>query len=246
MKAPYYQDPLVTIYHGETLELLPDVGPIGALVTDPPYSSGGAFRGDRMQSTLAKYVETDSSGQAALSNFSGDNRDQRSFAFWCSLWLAIARHHAEPGAPCVVFTDWRQLPALTDAVQAGGWVWRNIGTWWKPGIRMQRGLFSASAEYFVFGTNGATVDHDGAPQNVLRCAPVPTAKKEHIAEKPLEVMRWVLDVVRPGSVVVDPFCGSGTTLRAAKDRGIPSIGIDQDEMSCERAASRCEQEALTL
>jgi site-specific DNA-methyltransferase (adenine-specific) len=241
---PYYEHGGVTLYLADCLEVLPELTGIGGILTDPPYSSGGAFRGDRMQKTLAKYVSSDSSGQTSLVGFTGDNRDQRSFLAWCSLWMSAAKHASVPGAPALVFTDWRQLPTTTDAMQAGGWVWRNIATWWKPGIRMQRGLFSQSAEYVVFGTNGPTVEHDGAPQNVFSCAPVPTAEKDHIAEKPLEVMQWLLRAIPTGALVVDPFCGSGTGLIAAKEKGHDAIGIDIDEHSLEIAARRLSQEVF--
>ena len=47
--TPYYQDSAVTIYHGDCREIVPTLGPVDAVVTDPPYSSGGQFRGDRTQ-----------------------------------------------------------------------------------------------------------------------------------------------------------------------------------------------------
>lgn len=98
MTRPYYDHAGITIYHGDALDILPELSGVGALITDPPYSSGGAFRGDRTQKTLTKYVSTDSSGQRFLSDFTGDNRDQRSFLAWCSLWLCAARHAAAPVA----------------------------------------------------------------------------------------------------------------------------------------------------
>lgn len=241
--TPYYQDDHVTIYHGDCFDILHDLSGIGAVVTDPPYSSGGAFRGDRAQQTSTKYVN--SATAAYRPEFAGDNRDQRAFAAWCALWMNAARQASEPGAVLCSFIDWRQLPTLTDAVQAGGWTWRNLATWWKPGIRMIRGQFSGSAEYVVYATNGpASSDFDGAVQNVFRCAPV--GEKEHIAEKPADVMRWVLSVVAPGALVLDPFMGSGTTLRAAKDLGLRAIGIEVDERYCEIAARRMGQEVLAL
>ena len=241
---PYYEHRGITIYHADSLEVLPELSGVGAILCDPPYSSGGAFRGDRMQKTLTKYVSSDSSGQASLGNFTGDNRDQRSFLAWCALWMSAARQACVPGAPILVFTDWRQLPTTTDAIQCGGWVWRNVATWWKPGIRMQRGLFSQSAEYVVFGTNGPTIDHDGAPQNVYRCAPVSTVDKGHIAEKPVEVMHWLCQAIPEKALICDPFCGSGTTLVTAKHSGRTAIGCDIDEASCEIAAKRLSQEVL--
>lgn len=110
---------------------------------------------------------------------------------------------------------------------------------------MQRGAFSLSAEYVIYGTNGpADADHDGAQQNVFRCIGVPGTEKQHIAEKPVPVMRWMLSVSR--GLVLDPFMGSGTILRAAKDLGRRSIGIDVDERYCEIAAKRLRQEILGL
>jgi len=69
----------------------------------------------------------------------------------------------------------------------------------------------------------------------------------HPTQKPLEVMGWVISLC-PGEVrcVVDPFCGSGTTLRAAKDRGIAAIGIEREERYCEMAAERMSQETLLV
>ena len=239
---PYYDEGGITIYHGDALDVLPALSGIAGIVTDPPYSSGGQFRGDRMGNTLSKYVNNDSGLQDRLNDFSGDNRDQRSFFAWATLWMNAARYASIPGAAFVSFIDWRQLPTLTDAVQAGGWVWRGLATWHKPGIRMQRGMFSGSAEYCVFATNGPKLDHDGAPQNVYACQP--EGDKEHIAQKPLPVMQWVMGVVPPGGVIVDPFMGSGTTLRAAKNLGRDVIGIEVNEAYCEIAAKRMAQGVL--
>lgn len=239
--APYYADDAVTLYHGDCLDILPMLSGIGAVVTDPPYSSGGAFRGDRTASVVAKYVNGDT--LAYRPDFAGDSRDQRSFMAWATLWLNGARQASFPGAVLCSFIDWRQLPTLTDAVQAGGWTWRNLATWWKPGIRMMRGQFSSSAEYVVYATNGpASTDHDGAQQNVLQCGVV--RDKQHIAEKPEAVMRWILSVTEPGCVVLDPFMGSGATARAAMETGRRFVGIEVDERYCEITAKRLAQGVL--
>ena len=241
LPEPYYQDDHVTIYHGDAFDLLHHLSGVDAVVTDPPYSSGGAFRGDRAQQTTVKYVNSDT--HAYRPEFGGDSRDQRGFLAWSTMWLNASRKASRPGAVLCSFIDWRQLPIMTDAVQAGGWTWRNLATWWKPGIRMIRGQFSASAEYVVYGTNGpADSDFDGGPQNVFRCKP--DSDRDHIAQKPTDVMRWVLSVVPPRSLVLDPFMGSGATLRAAKDLGHTAIGIDVDERYCKVAAARMRQEVL--
>ena len=67
----------------------------------------------------------------------------------------------------------------------------------------------------------------------------------HPTEKPVPVMRRLIDEVE-GAMVMDPFMGSGTTLRAAKDLNRRAIGIEIDERYCEIAARRCSQEVLAL
>lgn len=242
MLSPYYQDATATIYHGDLLEVLHHLTGIGAVLTDPPYSSGGAFRSDRTQATTLKYVNTDSTRYHH--EFGGDNRDQRSFGVWCTMWMAAALHVCDPGAPLVSFIDWRQLPTLSDALQAGGWIWQGFSTWWKPGIRMQRGRFSLSAEYLLVGSSGPPTPGRRSPQNVFSCPPVPSAAKDHIAEKPTDVMQWALGIVPAGAVVLDPFMGSGATLVACRADGVPCVGIDVDERCCELTARRLQQGSL--
>jgi len=107
---------------------------------------------------------------------------------------------------------------------------------------MQRARFSSSAEFVVWGTAGKWIDHDGAPQNVFACAPV--REKEHVAEKPEEVLQWVLSIVAPASTILDPFAGSGTTGRAAKDLGRKCIMVEIEEKYCDIIVERLRQEVL--
>jgi len=65
-------------------------------------------------------------------------------------------------------------------------------------------------------------------------------------QKPIALMKWVLETYVPTGVILDPFMGSGTTLRAAKDLGRKAIGIEIEERYCEIAAQRMGQEVLDL
>ena len=62
-------------------------------------------------------------------------------------------------------------------------------------------------------------------------------------EKPLKLITWLIKISN-GKKILDPFMGSGTTLRAAKDLGLEAIGIEMEEKSCEVAARRLQQEVL--
>jgi site-specific DNA-methyltransferase (adenine-specific) len=235
---PYYERDGIAVYHADCFDVLPTLEGVDAFVTDPPYSSGGAFRGDRMTSTLSKYVSSDSTQQQRGIAFSGDNRDQRSFGTWAALWLMAAYRACRPGASIAVFSDWRQLPTMSDALQAGGWVWRGVGAWSKKYGRPRLGGFSGACEFLLWGTHGPLEVSDVAPCGAFECAAPPVAKREHITEKPEPVMAWALENVRGGALVVDPFAGSGSTLVAAQARGLRAIGIEVDERYCEVAARR--------
>jgi DNA modification methylase len=69
----------------------------------------------------------------------------------------------------------------------------------------------------------------------------------HPTQKPLQIIRKIIrNSSRPSSTILDPFMGSGTTLRAAKDLGRKAIGIEIEEKYCEIAAKRLAQEVLPL
>ena len=235
---PYYDDGKNIILHGDTFEILPYLSGVGAVLTDPPYSSGGAFRSDRTQQTSVKYVN--STTQAYRPEFAGDNRDQRGYLAWCTMWLNAARSACLPGAVLAQFTDWRQLPTTTDAVQAAGWTWRGIAVWSKKYGRANPAGFSSAAEFVVWGTYGPAVRSETYPAGVFECQP--PRDREHIAQKPEPVMDWLVKVAAPGCVVLDPFMGSGTTLLAAHRAGHPVIGIELEERYCEIAARRLQEE----
>ena len=243
---PYYEHAGITIYHGDCFDVLHTMSGIDAVVTDPPYSSGGAFRGDRMATTLQKYVRSDAEAHKTGFSFSGDNRDQRSFMAWCSLWLNAARVATKSGATVACFTDWRQLPTMTDAIQAGGWVWRGVGSWSKKFGRPRSGGFSSACEFLVWGTNGPLLESDRYPCGVFEASSPATADRQHVTQKPETVIAWAMGNVTTGSLVLDPFMGSGTTLAAAKASGHSAVGIEIEERYCEIAAKRLSQEVLPL
>jgi site-specific DNA-methyltransferase (adenine-specific) len=122
------KSPFVLI-HDETLKQLRELPEhsVDAVITDPPYSSGGLHAGDRAKDVNSKYEQ---SGQTTKRPaYTGDAKDQRSWVRWCHEWLDECRRVAKPGAPICVFSDWRQLPALTDALQFADWTWRGIAVW---------------------------------------------------------------------------------------------------------------------
>lgn len=70
--------------------------------------------------------------------------------------------------------------------------------------------------------------------------------REHPSQKPMPLMRWCIEQAGSPALVVDPYCGVGTTLRAAKELNLKSIGIEIDERYCEIAARKLQQEILNF
>lgn len=220
----------------KTLEQLPDQC-ASAIICDPPYSSGGFTRGDRMAATTNKYVQT--STQLDRPDFAGDNRDQRGYLRWCSVWMAEALRVTEVGGSLLVFTDWRQLPTTTDAVQCGGWIWRGIIPWDKgEGTRPRRGGFRSQAEYIVWATAGPLrTDHDEYLPGWL-WATIRPDERLHITSKPVAVMRELARIAPPGSLIVDPFAGAGTTGVGALEQGRRFLGVELTSSYAEIARER--------
>ena len=219
------------VHQGDSLKLLAGLedNSVDAFITDPPYSSGGATRADRMQVTSKKYQN--GNAQRVYPEFHGDNRDQRGFLAWASLWLAEAWRATCESGVAVVFADWRMLPTMTDAFQAGGWVWRGVVPWHKPAARPQLGRFTQSCEFAIWGSKGPLPLERGVPvlPGLLTSIPVPGREREHLTEKPLSVMRELVRIASPGGLVVDPFAGSGTTGVAAVLEGRRFVGFELSE-----------------
>lgn len=251
---PYYDDGRgIQIFHGETLSVLSGLptASADALATDPPYSSGGMFRGDRVKAPDEKYrgwshseVET-RPPTSEYGTFGGDNRDQRSFAYWSTLWASEALRVCRPSAHAFCFSDWRQLPTTTDVIQSGGWTWRGLVVWDKGVGRPCKGRFRNHLEFIVWASHGGLSDEsEGYPSAMIQVPTVAPGDRQHVTQKPSELFKHLLSLTtRPGTLL-DPFMGVGSSLFAAKELSWKAIGIEIEERYCEIAARRLSQQVL--
>jgi site-specific DNA-methyltransferase (adenine-specific) len=233
--------PTWTLHRGDALTLLRTLptGSASATITDPPYNSGGTTNAQRTSDTArGKYVSGDA--QHALPDFDGDSRDQRSYTLWLTLILTECHRITIRGGPLLVFTDFRQLPATSDALQAAGWTWRGIVPWHKPISRPCKGGFNRACEYVLWGTKGPV---DAARNPVclpgLYSASQPRgSKRHHITQKPDELMAELVKICAPEGTVLDPFTGSGSTGVAALTSGRNFTGIEQSDPIADTAHIR--------
>lgn len=215
--TPYYDEAGITIYHADCREVLPTLGvDIDLLLADPPYNVGCAYD---------EY---------------NDSREQADYEVWSQQWwdaaqIATNRQVVFPGHGNLGM--WHRLSGLSGVMRKPS----GIGCWYKPGNPAGGGVFQ-HCEWEPFLLYGAA---KGIPDVIRATVNHQFSVGTHPCPKPLLLYRTILAKGRAESVI-DPFAGSGTTLRAAKDLGIRGVGIEISEAYCEIAAKRLAQEVLAL
>jgi site-specific DNA-methyltransferase (adenine-specific) len=225
LPLPYYQDSAVTIYHADCREILPLLA-FDVLVTDPPYgvnlgNHGGAKDG-RKDHVLVKgrYASYDDTPE----NFAG--------IVVPVIFAAVAK-----AKRAAVFCAGHMAWSLPRADAIGG-VFLPAATG-----RCAWG-YNSFAHCLLYGA-APDLNLGARPTGIKSTATA--GYNGHPCPKPETWMTWAVSLVSKDSdVVLDPFAGSGTTLRAAKDLGRKAIGIEIEERYCEIAARRMEQEVLPM
>ena len=218
--TPYYTDDYVTLYHGDSREVLPDVIDVlepDVIVTDPPY-------GIEWESGLMP-------GSKSFSPIVGD--DSTVLAEWVisTYW---------PAVPMVVFGA-HCFPHLLP--EPGRWI-----VWDKRLSEQADKMFGSPVEMaWRSGPTMSTVMYRILHSGCVDGDSGGRAARRHPTQKPVKLFRQIIEDLCPADGrIVDPFAGSGSTLRAAKDLGRRSVGVEVDESYCEVIAERCAQEVLVF
>ncbi|MCY4429213.1 MAG: site-specific DNA-methyltransferase [Rhodospirillales bacterium] len=227
----------VRIINADALEAIAEVGPIDAIITDPPYSSGAIKDAQRQ----ARGNGSMSRSKANPAWFSHDTMTTWSFSWFLRGLLTAARTVLTPGAHVYVFSDWRQTPNVQAAMESAGYrvnhclVWKKrhygMGTHWRN-----------QHENILFGSLGqpaAMLKRDMG--TVLDCPNVPNARRWHPTEKPVSLLERIVEAI-PGDVICDPFMGSGSTGVACKRQGRSFVGIEINPEYCLTAQERIDNE----
>lgn len=222
---PYYDQGGVTIYHGDCREILPEIGGVRLCITDPPYVFGIA--------------STAQEGKA------GGWGDLMNSAAWYAIVLAeIRRVTANRAGAAWVFNSWRSFPVLARAAYEARWPVTSLLVWDKdwigPGGSV--GLRPSYELVALFAHPEFAIENRGLP-DVWKCQWASHKPSGHPAEKPVDLLTRLIHESGEGDVL-DPFCGSGSTLVAAKGLGRRAIGIEIEERYCEIAAKRLAQGVL--
>lgn len=223
---PYYSDDLVTIYHGDCREILPETR-ADVVITDPPYTFG-------LASTAGKL------GWADLMNAAG---------FYANILGQVRTITPEDGAAWV-FNSWRTFPVLARAAWDAQWDVQSLMVWDKgPEVGMggSRGLRAQYEMIALFAGPAFSIANRSAKDIVNVPWGGSSPRTFHAAQKPTGIIDHLLSISTTKPIIVlDPFMGSGTTIVSAKNAGHRAIGIEAEERYCEIAAERCRQEVLAI
>jgi DNA modification methylase len=228
---PYYEAGGITIYHGDALDVLPEIEPgsVDAVITDPPYIIGAVSSG----SMLSK---------------SGGWADMMNSAAWFSSWYRLVDRALHNGGVFWTFCNWRSVPVVMRAAMDAQMPITSLAVWDKEWIGPggPNGLRPSYETIALLCKPGFSIPNR-AVADIIRHKVGSYKASGHPAEKPAGLLSKiiVISALAPGSLVVDPFLGSGTTARAAKDAGLRCVGIEAEERYCEMAAKRLAQETIT-
>jgi hypothetical protein len=228
LPQPYYQDDAVTLYHGDCLDLLPHIGPVDHVLTDPPYDER-THENARCNSVVVGGVAVRPDGVAFAALPSASR-----VAATC---VPLARRWSLFFCAVEMLADYR-AGASDSWVRAGVWDRVNPSpqlTGDRPGQAVEGvAIFHAAGRKRWNGGGTAAIWRHQVDRGAIR--------PDHPTPKPLALMRELVRLFTdPGDVILDPFAGSATTGLAARLEGRRAILIEREERYCEVSAKRLER-----
>lgn len=221
MSAPYYSDDLVTLWHGDCLDVLTEVEreSVDVILTDPPFFMPATHYSSRTQWQRSW----------------GDTSILASF--WARCLDAMIPTLRLTGH-LLAFCDGSSYPVFYpetyrrfDALRCLVWDKGSIGM--GSPYRNQHELILAAR-----WSGSHRSEHRGIA-DVLKHSTVTSSKRLHPVDKPVGLLTQALLPITPSEgVVLDPFAGGGSTLVAARNAGHAAIGIETEERYCEVIAKR--------
>jgi site-specific DNA-methyltransferase (adenine-specific) len=213
------------VINGDCQEVMAEMGDgcVAIIITDPPYG----INADKMQSNRAG--KSGKSSFAHSTDYGKSDWDSFAIDAHCiSLMSRISDHQIIFGANyiCDILipnTQWLFWDKETgsNTYADGELIWTSFHGSLRKFSYMWKGMFQGDMK-----------------NKELRV---------HPTQKPLPLMSWIIDkYTKPNDIILDPFCGSGSTLVAAKNLGRRYIGIELELKYCEIAETRLAQHTLNL
>ena len=238
---PYYEQDGITIYHGDCRDILPtlDTGSIDLVLTDPPYVGlVGGYDLKALGGVAAVHSEMKTVGDPWGANLE---------------WVVPAWDVARLGL--ISFCTHHSVAEIASLLPIKSRV--ALITWYKRNAPPTGKNVPWFTSEFIWAfrksvglkwdeIKGTVYDIPNINAGIMATERLITRSGQavHPTQKPIELVKRLLAV--GGDSILDPFMGSGTTLRAAKDLGRKAIGIEIEERYCEIAVKRLQQSVLPM
>ncbi|MFJ5121342.1 DNA-methyltransferase [Kitasatospora sp. NPDC088548] len=223
------------LHRGDALTVmktLPDES-VNAVITNPPYSSDGRTSRDTRGKLTGSRVHD-------LKTFPDENRDHQ--LAWLADLLTEAYQESTEHAVAMIFSDWRQKPDIIEALRVAGWTWKGAIPWIKPVSQPRKSGFKQSAEFITWGVKGTLDTSCDLYLPGHFTATQPGKDQDHAIQKPMEIMRQLVQICPEGGTVLDPFTGAGSTGVAALREGRRFLGIELNSHYADIAEQRLRAE----
>ena len=212
---------------GDCRDILPTLGKVDAVVTDPPYllESGGCTKIDMSGKFSAERYNNN--GTIVPTDISFDD-------FMPQIAAILPQGHA------YFMVNNRHVQGALNAAERAGFRFHNLLVWDK-GTGTPNRWYMKNCEFtlFLFRGTAKTITDCGSRQ-LIRCPNV--INGQHATQKPVELMEhYIRNSTSEGQTVLDPFMGSGTTGLAATNLSRDFIGIEQEERWFDIACNRIQQ-----
>jgi DNA modification methylase len=228
--TPYYDDGVVTIYHGDCREIVPSLrrSSVGSVITDPPFFMPATHYSSRVEWPR-------SWGDAMVLG-----------QWWADTLTCLTSVMHQTGS-LAVFCDGASYPVFYPPMYR---IFDDVGlaVWDKGRIGMGR-PWRKQHELIAHGRWGSSwwAENEQGISDVLKFTTIPSVDRQHPVDKPVPLLARLVSLLAPDDrPLLDPFCGGGSTLLAARREGRSAIGIESEERYCEVAARRFDQQVLDL
>jgi site-specific DNA-methyltransferase (adenine-specific) len=219
LPKPYFEKDGIILYHGDCREILPELPPdsFDMVLTDPPY--------------LVSYSGRWGSDWGVIE---GDTDQCWVLPVYRELWRTL-----KPDALCATFYGWPSADIFFGAWNLIGF--RPVSVLVLIKGRWGLGYFTrAQHEQAYLLAKGRPQKPQAAISDVLVWDDI--SHQVHPNQKPLGAISRLISIYSAERTsILDPFCGSGTTLVAARNLGRRAVGIELEERYCEVLARRLSQ-----
>lgn len=246
--TPYYQDDAVTLYRGDCLSVVPAFPDesFDVVITSPPYNMGlvpgGNGRGMYRPGANVKAGRFRDGYGAHSDTLDQDEYDEWQREVLAELWR-VARHAVFYNHRPRVEHGKLRVPLSFDYGPA---VLRQIVIWDRgTGVDVTRRSYCTRQEWIMVFAKPtfSLVSHSASGEGDVWRLGMEHGETGHPAPFPISLPKKIL-LTTGAESVLDPFAGSGTTLRAAKDLGRVAVGVEIEESYCKLAVDRLAQEVL--